>query len=124
MYKEAMGKACFAGYLIRATLKNDISPKFLYYYTQSSCYEDWKKFIFSQSTIQNINAEKYSSIFVPMPQFEDQKNIVDFLDHKCSQIDALISEKQKLHDKFTTYRKSLIYECVTGKREVPDGWTK
>lgn len=52
------------------------------------------------------------------PSIQEQKEISDYLDKKCSAIDELISNKEKLIDKLTEYKKSLIYECVTGKREV------
>ena len=56
-----------------------------------------------------------------IPNIEEQQKISSCLDQKCAQIDTLIAEKQKLHDKFSAYKKSLIYEYVTGKREVSDG---
>lgn len=118
-YLSEYGKSAFAGYLIRA--KIDITkalPKFIYYYTLSLIYSEWIKLIFSQSTIQNINAEKYSNMYLPFPPFSIQSQIIQFLDRKCAQIDDLISQKQSLRDKLTAYKKSLIYECVTGKREV------
>ena len=52
------------------------------------------------------------------PPLNEQQQIADYLDKKCSAIDKLISSKEKLIDKLTEYKKSLIYECVTGKREV------
>lgn len=52
------------------------------------------------------------------PPIQEQKAIADYLDKKCSAIDKLISNKEKVIEKLTEYKKSLIYECVTGKREV------
>lgn len=49
----------------------------------------------------------------------EQKKIADYLDTKCAQIDSLIKSKEKLIEELTAYRKSLIYEYVTGKKEVP-----
>ena len=49
----------------------------------------------------------------------EQKTIADCLDYKCSEIDALIKSKEKLIEELTAYRKALIYEYVTGKKEVP-----
>ena len=45
--------------------------------------------------------------------------IASYLDTKCSEIDSLIKSKEKLIEELTAYRKSLIYEYVTGKKEVP-----
>ena len=53
-----------------------------------------------------------------LPNIETQKNITHFLDKKCTAIDTAIEQKQKLIEKLTEYKKSLIYECVTGKRIV------
>lgn len=52
------------------------------------------------------------------PPLSEQHRIASYLDAKCAEIDAIITQKQALLDKLTAYRKSLIYECVTGKREV------
>lgn len=49
---------------------------------------------------------------------EEQKQITDYLDKKCTKIDRLISIKQQKIEKLQEYKKSLIYEYVTGKKEV------
>ena len=48
----------------------------------------------------------------------EQQDIADYLDIKCSKIDFVIGKKQTVIDKLTEYKKSLIYEAVTGKKEV------
>ena len=48
----------------------------------------------------------------------EQQSIADYLDQKCSEIDELISIKQQKIEKLKDYKKSLIFECVTGKRKV------
>ena len=55
---------------------------------------------------------------VTIPPKEEQQKIADFLDDKCAKIDRLIAIKQEKIDKLNDYKKSLIYEYVTGKREV------
>ena len=50
---------------------------------------------------------------------DEQQEIVEYLDSKCAAIDTLISKKQQFIDELTAYKKSLIYEYVTGKKEVP-----
>lgn len=47
-----------------------------------------------------------------------KQSIADYLDQKCSEIDELISIKQQKIEKLKEYKKSLIFECVTGKRKV------
>lgn len=119
LYQEKVGRCAFAGYLIKASInKKANNPKFLYYYTLSNCYEMWKNYIFIQSTIQNIGADKYSNLLISIPPIDEQKQIADYLDQKCSAIDSTIANKQALIEKLTAYKKSLIYEVVTGKKEV------
>jgi type I restriction enzyme S subunit len=48
----------------------------------------------------------------------EQQAIVEFLDHKCAEVDDLIAEKQKAAETMRQYKKSLIYEYVTGKKRV------
>ena len=65
---------------------------------------------------------RYSN-FVQVPLFEppldEQQEIADYLDHTCSEIDALIAQKERFLVEMENYKKSLIYEYVTGKKEVP-----
>ena len=55
---------------------------------------------------------------VLVPSSEEQQQIADYLDKKCEQIDRLIAIKQQKIEKLQQYKKSLIYEYVTGKKEV------
>lgn len=111
--------ACFAGYLIKAKCnKKKLVPNFVFYYTLSNIYQNWKNSIFIQSTIQNIGADKYSSMPIIVPPLAEQQAIADYLDQRCSEIDELIALKQQKIEKLKEYKKSLIFECVTGKRKV------
>lgn len=118
LYHSNIGKAAFASYLIRAQLNENLNPKFLSYYTLSSGYDEWKNRIFIQATIQNIGADKYANMEIPFPPLSEQESIAKFLDAKCAQIDSLISEKKSLIQDLAEYKKSLIFEAVTGKRRV------
>ena len=119
LYLSEYGKAAFAGYLVRASVNTDVAfSKFIYYYTFSYCYEYWKNMIFSQATIQNIGADKYSIIDVPQPPLAEQKAIAAYLDKKCGDIDALRERNKKIIDSLQEYKQSLIYEAVTGKIEL------
>lgn len=55
---------------------------------------------------------------VCIPLDLEQQSIADYLDQRCSEIDELISIKQQKIEKLKDYKKSLIFECVTGKRKV------
>ena len=119
IYHQSYGRSAYAGYLIKASLNDNVFPKFVYYYTCSSLYETWKNSIFIQSTIQNIGADRYANLPIPVPNtLQEQKEIADYLDAKCAEIDKLIAKKEQLVKELEAYKKSLIYEVVTGKREV------
>lgn len=118
IYKASYGRCAFAGYLIKASISSSNDPKFVFYYTQSSSYEEWKKRIFIQSTIQNIGADRYSMMEMPIPPLSEQQQIADYLDNKCTEIDSLIAIKQQKIEELKDYKKSVIYEYVTGKKEV------
>lgn len=61
---------------------------------------------------------EFKRIFVPYPNIDEQKKIAAYLDRKCSEIDSIIKEKQQQLETLAEYKKSLIYEYVTGKKEV------
>lgn len=119
LYIREYGKCAFAGYLIKARISaKKACYKYVYLYTLSKSYDIWKNKIFIQSTIQNIGADKYRELTISLPPLTEQEEIVKYLDDKCSQIDNIIEEKQLLLEKLEAYKKSLIYEYVTGKKQV------
>ena len=59
-------------------------------------------------------------LILSVPPLSEQQSIADYLDQKCSEIDELISIKQQKIEKLKDYKKSLIFECVTGKRKVSE----
>ena len=66
-----------------------------------------------------VNQVELSKILVAIPEtIAEQKEIADYLDTKCAEIDGLIAKKEQLVKELESYKKSLIYEVVTGKREV------
>ena len=69
-----------------------------------------------QPNISQIKIKQHFFVKVPI---KEQNKIVKFLDSKCSEIDAIIASKQKQLEVLSDYKKSLIYEVVTGKKEVP-----
>lgn len=64
-------------------------------------------------------SSEFKRIHVPFPPLAEQQQIADYLDSKCSEIDAIIADKKRQRGILTEYKKSLIYEYVTGKKEVP-----
>lgn len=65
-----------------------------------------------------INQNELSGILITVPTKDEQKSIAGYLDNKCTAIDTAIEQKQNLIEKLTEYKKSLIYEVVTGKKEI------
>ena len=66
----------------------------------------------------NISQDKIKNTWLPIPPLTEQQAIADYLDQRCSEIDELIVLKQQKIEKLKEYKKSLIFECVTGKRKV------
>ncbi len=66
----------------------------------------------------NISQDKIKNTWLPIPPLSEQQSIADYLDQRCSEINELISIKQQKIEKLKEYKKSLIFECVTGKRKV------
>ena len=54
-----------------------------------------------------------------IPPIQEQTDIADYIDEKCLLIDKLIEKRECLIKKMEDFKKSLIYECVTGKKEIP-----
>lgn len=76
----------------------------------------------TSNLIRDGQAMRYSNfiqIIIPYPPLDEQQQIADYLDSKCSEIDAIIADKKRQRGILTEYKKSLIYEYVTGKKEVP-----
>lgn len=71
-----------------------------------------------KATIAHLPGDALSQLRIPSPPVEEQKQIANYLDNKCEMVDSAIEKKQAIIDKLTEYKKSLIYEVVTGKKEV------
>ena len=88
--------------------------KFYYYCATAFDY----RFYLTSTTLPSMTQTNYGNMYLPVPNTLVQKEIVEFLDNKCTAIDTVIKQKQNLIEKLTEYKKSLIYECVTGKKEI------
>lgn len=119
IYKDSWGICCFAGYLIRARAKREImNHDFLYKCFQSDFY--WK-YIGSeqiQATIQNVSAQKYGSLVIPIPPISEQSDIVRLLAEEEKRIQELMQEAQKAISLLKERRSALISAAVTGKIDV------
>ena len=112
-------EACYAGYLIRASVRREkLLPEFLLYFSQSTNYEEWKNRIFIQATIQNISAAKYTRLTLPLPPLPTQRAIVAFLDEKCGKVDRLVAAKEREVALLKELKQAMIAEAVTGATKV------
>ena len=89
-----------------------------YYYYVMSIFTDQYNLLGSGTTFKEISLTSFSNFILPCPPVEEQQHIAEYLDQKCEQIDRLIAIKQQKIEKLQQYKKSLIYEYVTGKKEV------
>ena len=96
--------------------KTDDNVKY-YYYVMSVCTEQYN-LLGSGTTFKEISATNFANFVLPNPSVCEQEEIVAYLDEKCSKVDRLIAIKNAKIDKLNQYKKSLIYEYVTGKKEV------
>lgn len=94
-----------------------INRIFLFYYLSSLFYNIIDS-ANSKSTVDSVRLPMIAEFPVCIPLDLEQQSIADYLDQKCSEIDELISIKQQKIEKLKDYKKSLIFECVTGKRKV------
>lgn len=98
--------------------KKDFNNKFLYYWMYVPYYNGYIDTICNKATIKHYTKEKVQNTPILIPPLSEQQSIANYLDQKCSEIDELISIKQQKIEKLKDYKKSLIFECVTGKRKV------
>lgn len=78
----------------------------------------WMKYAVGTRKDPNISQDIVARMKILIPPLDEQKEITDYLDAKCAEIDKLIAKKEQLVKELESYKKSLIYEVVTGKREV------
>lgn len=120
----AIGRSNYAGVTSPAydvyVPSSKIECKFYHYYFRTlgfsgDCYKNGRGIMAMR---WRTYSDQFRSIKVVVPPLEEQKEIVGYLDAKCTEIDGLIAKKEQLVKELESYKKSLIYEVVTGKREV------
>ncbi len=94
--------------------KGNYDLKLFYYAACSFDYENYS----TQTALPSMTQSNYYNFRLPLMSQDEQKSIVTFLDDKCSEIDESISLKLDQLTKLDTYKKSIIYEYVTGKKRV------
>lgn len=102
-----------------ATIRpKDIYPEYLLYFLLSNIASTQTTIFMNGTCAANLSAESVGNYYITLPISAEQKEIANYLDAKCAEIDGLIAKKEQLVKELESYKKSLIYEVVTGKREV------
>lgn len=118
-------KACYAGYLIRARPNaNVVLPTFLFAFTQSTAFACWKDAIFNRATIQNIGADKYANLVVPIPPVPEQHAILDLVEKDIAPLRTAIARTEREIALMQEYRTRLTADLVTGKLDVREAAAK
>lgn len=96
-----------------------VSNSFLMYTLYSEPFKSLaKSTMYGTGGLKRVSPNFILNYKIPLPPLKAQESIADYLDSKCSQIDKYITEKQNIIQKLDAYKKSLIFECVTGKTEL------
>lgn len=90
----------------------------LYFYAYQMECVDYTEYI-TGSAQPKLSQKNLGQVYLVVPPINEQNTIAGYLDSKCSEIDSIIASKQKQSEILSDYKKSLIYEMVTGKKEVP-----
>lgn len=100
--------------------KDNININYLNYVMNSEYYYQYIQLVKAGggTSAAKFNLFDVSNSPIIYPPLQEQTIIADYLDQKCSEIDSVIEKREKIVDLLTEYKKSLIYECVTGKKEV------
>lgn len=108
---------CLAGGDI-IVMKHKQNPLYLSYALNSYISQCQKSCNKAKLKVVHVSAGDVGNVFIAIPSIEEQANIANFLKVKCDGIDRVISIKQRKIEKLQEYKKSLIYEYVTGKKGV------
>lgn len=111
LYRDST-PACYAGYLVRFRAREDVDPRFIAYWTESSPY--WHQIRAGRvvSTIENFSAGKYQNLRLSIPSLSLQRNIADYLDRETGRIDALVGAKKAIIERLYEKCDAEIREAI------------
>lgn len=109
-----------------------VSPAYQVFYPIATIADGYYKYLFKEKGFidvmnsytmslrdgKNIAFDDFGDTFIPVPPLDEQQEIADYLDSKCSEIEQIIADKKSQIETLDGYKKSLIFEYVTGKKEV------
>ena len=119
LYQSKLHGPCsYAGYLVRFVPNPHTLPKYVFFYTKTHAFERFLRLMAISATIENVNADKYANAHLPVPPFEEQKEIADYLDRETKKIDALVETCETAIGLLKERRTALISAAVTGNIDV------
>ena len=122
----------FEGGFEYSTYEGVVSPAYTVFYPTIKCDRRYYKYLFKISQFiaemnsyslslrdgKPISFDDFANTYIPIPPLKEQQAIADYLDKKCAEIDGVIADKKEQLDVLENYKKSVIYEYVTGKKEA------
>lgn len=112
--------ACYTDHIIRASMKQNVNRRFVQYALQQSI----ASVVVDSVSIATWSASLWNAQYLPWPTEEEQNRIVDFLDHKCAEIDSVIADTQRTIEEYKKLKQTIITEAVTkgirGERPMKD----
>ena len=125
----SIGRCCiFPECLVRANVNQHVSiirviasvflPEFIHYYWLSYLGKMSITLLQTGGNREGMSADAIKNSLIPMIPIDEQAEIISYLDRKSAEIDSLIAAKEQLLTELESYKKSVIYEYVTGKKEV------
>ena len=113
-----LGEATVNSSLSVITPNKLLDYRYEYYYFMSPLFQNIIARLKNGMGVPHLTQESMKDIYLPLPSKKEQQAIADYLDNKVVELDSLITEKESLINDLEAYKKSLIYEVVTGKRRV------
>lgn len=108
-----------SGVLLLRPLNNEYIEKYLYYVLLSNEFWHWFEIEnIGNTTIIHLYQNRFAKFKLALPPINEQKEIANYLDKRCSEIDEILNSKIKQKEQMEQYKKSVIYEYVTGKKRV------
>lgn len=109
---------CCSGEIL-VLIPKQVSQRYLFYVTLSHTFVKRVNDSTYGTKMPRASWDFIGNLVVPVPNKVEREEIVSYLDSKCSVVDEIVQLKRKEIEKLEQYKRSLIYECVTGKKEVP-----
>lgn len=119
VFHHVFGKYAVHQRVYRLANISGVKSDFLFYFLSNLFNREMDRGS-AQSTVPSVRLPMLQNFVICIPPEAEQQAIADYLDTKCSEIDALISLKQSKIDALKEYKKSIIYEYITGKKEIND----